>query len=122
MEWNLRSLLVIVASIWYSYLGHLIFLTRRLRGICEHGTLACLLMMMLTLVTRVEAFFAFHLHAVKLFHGPSFLASLDLAPTHPRFPPAGILHAICAIGSLYTASIAPTPHPTEWNTCKFGKT
>ncbi|CAL1695310.1 unnamed protein product [Somion occarium] len=64
-------------------------------------------------VTRhlVEAYFAFHLHAVRLFHGPSFLASLDLHPTDPRFPWSAILHAMCAIGSLYVASIPPTPAP-----------
>ncbi|THH33509.1 hypothetical protein EUX98_g641 [Antrodiella citrinella] len=59
----------------------------------------------------VEAFFAFWLHADRLFHAPTFMASLDLPPTHPKFPPAAVLHAICAIGSLYVADIAPVPHP-----------
>ncbi|KAI0776376.1 hypothetical protein BC629DRAFT_1525870 [Irpex lacteus] len=63
-------------------------------------------------VTRhlVHAFFAFHLHAGRLFHGPTFLASLDLPPTDPRFPFHGVLHAMCAIGSVYTADI---PQPSS---------
>ncbi|KAI0788632.1 hypothetical protein C8Q75DRAFT_241835 [Abortiporus biennis] len=69
-------------------------------------------------VTRhlAEAFFAFHLHAVRLFHGPSFLASLSLHPTDPRFPSTAILHCICAIGSMYTATIPPTPHLPDYPT------
>lgn len=48
------------------------------------------------------------MHAGRLFHGPSFLASLDLGPADPRFPFSALLHAMCAVGSLYTADI---PHP-----------
>ncbi|KAI0080279.1 hypothetical protein K474DRAFT_1590244 [Panus rudis PR-1116 ss-1] len=64
-------------------------------------------------VTRhlVEAYFAFHLHAHRLFHGPSFIASLDFHPSDPRFPWVAILHAMCAIGSLYVANIPPVPEP-----------
>ncbi|KIP06281.1 hypothetical protein PHLGIDRAFT_107115 [Phlebiopsis gigantea 11061_1 CR5-6] len=62
-------------------------------------------------VTRhlVHAFFAFFVHAGRLFHGPTFLALLDLSPTDPRFPSAATLHTICAVGSMFTADIAPTP-------------
>ncbi|EKM56896.1 uncharacterized protein PHACADRAFT_91537 [Phanerochaete carnosa HHB-10118-sp] len=49
------------------------------------------------------------MHAGRLFHGPTFLSALDLPPTDPRFPQPVILHAMCAIGSMYTADIAPTP-------------
>ncbi|KAI5124712.1 hypothetical protein M0805_004318 [Coniferiporia weirii] len=59
----------------------------------------------------VEVFFAFHPHAGRLFHGPSFLASLSLSPTHPGFPHIAILHAICAVGSFYTVAVAPPPLP-----------
>ncbi|KAH8102517.1 hypothetical protein BXZ70DRAFT_786901 [Cristinia sonorae] len=59
----------------------------------------------------VEAFFAFWLHANHLFHAPTFMASLELPPTDPKFPPTCVLHAICAVGSLYVASIAPVPQP-----------
>ena len=48
-------------------------------------------------------FFKFNIHATRIFHAPTFLASLDLHPMDPRFPPVGILHALCALGSLYTA-------------------
>ncbi|EMD42002.1 hypothetical protein CERSUDRAFT_110542 [Gelatoporia subvermispora B] len=61
----------------------------------------------------VEAFFAFHSYANQLFHGPSFMSSLTLPPTHPAFPCAPILHAICAVGSTYTAVVAPTPPPSS---------
>ncbi|GJE86698.1 Zn(II)2Cys6 transcription factor [Phanerochaete sordida] len=66
-------------------------------------------------VTRhlVHAFFAFWIHAGRLFHGPTFLSSLDLPASDPRFPPPVVLHAICAVGSLYTADIAPTPVHTS---------
>ncbi|KAI0340132.1 hypothetical protein BDW22DRAFT_441359 [Trametopsis cervina] len=58
-------------------------------------------------VTRhlVEAFFAYHIHASRLFHAPTFMASLDLLPTDPRFPHVSVLHAMCAVGSLYTAAV-----------------
>ncbi|OCH96219.1 hypothetical protein OBBRIDRAFT_787678 [Obba rivulosa] len=61
----------------------------------------------------VEAFFAFHTYANQLFHEPSFMASLSLPPSHPAFPCAPILHAICAVGSTYTAVVAPTPPPSS---------
>ena len=59
----------------------------------------------------VEVFFIFHPHANRLFHGPTFIASLSLSPTHPKFPVAPVLHAICAIGSLYTAAVSSPPLP-----------
>ena len=58
---------------------------------------------------RVRAFFTFHIHANRLFHTPTFLTSLDFHPTDPRFPHVGLLHALCAVGSLYTAEIDPPP-------------
>lgn len=59
---------------------------------------------MLTLC-RVEAFFAYHMHATRLFHAATFMASLDLLPTDSRFPHPSVLHAMCAVGSLYTAAV-----------------
>ncbi|KAI0691177.1 hypothetical protein BC835DRAFT_1432535, partial [Cytidiella melzeri] len=58
-------------------------------------------------VTRhlVESFFSFHMHATRLFHVPTFMASLDLLPTDPRFPHVSVLHAMCAVGSLYTGAL-----------------
>ncbi|KZT05881.1 uncharacterized protein LAESUDRAFT_726455 [Laetiporus sulphureus 93-53] len=61
----------------------------------------------------VDAFFSYHPDATRLFHQSTFLASLTLPPTHPRFPAASVLHAICAVGSMYTAAL-PRPHiPTS---------
>ncbi|KAH9944126.1 uncharacterized protein BXZ73DRAFT_39528 [Epithele typhae] len=49
----------------------------------------------------VEAFFSFAPLSSKLFHRPSFMATLALPPTHPKFPLPAILHAMCALGSMY---------------------
>lgn len=57
------------------------------------------------MLSSVESFFACHMHATRLFHAPTFLASLDLLPTDPRFPHVAILHAMCAVGSLYTGNV-----------------
>lgn len=59
----------------------------------------------------VDVFFTFHPHAGRLFHMPSFMNSLSLPPTHPKFPSLPVLHAICAIGSLYTAAVTSPPLP-----------
>ncbi|KAJ7619127.1 hypothetical protein DFH06DRAFT_1235416 [Mycena polygramma] len=59
----------------------------------------------------VEVFFVFHPHANRVLHYPSFMASLMLTPSHPKFPATPILHAICALGSLYTVAVAPPPLP-----------
>ncbi|KAF9015250.1 hypothetical protein BDQ17DRAFT_1340740 [Cyathus striatus] len=59
----------------------------------------------------VDVFFTFHPHAGRLFHAPSFLHSLSLPPSHPKFPSTPVLHAICAIGSLYTAAVTSPPLP-----------
>ncbi|KAJ6519924.1 hypothetical protein C8R45DRAFT_953273 [Mycena sanguinolenta] len=59
----------------------------------------------------VEVFFVFHPHANRVLHYPSFMASLMLSPSHPRFPATPTLHAICALGSLYTAAVTSPPHP-----------
>ncbi|KAG8882849.1 hypothetical protein FRB97_007673 [Tulasnella sp. 331] len=40
--------------------------------------------------------------AVRVLHRPTFMASLGLPPNSPRFPPVWLLHAICALASLYT--------------------
>ncbi|KAG8882853.1 hypothetical protein FRB97_007677 [Tulasnella sp. 331] len=40
--------------------------------------------------------------ATRVIHRPIFMASLALPPSSPRFPHASILHAICALASLYT--------------------
>ena len=43
----------------------------------------------------------------------AFLAALDLPPTDARFPSAVVLHAMCAVGSMYAADVAPTPIHTS---------
>jgi hypothetical protein len=62
-------------------------------------------------IYRVDVFFKFHPHAGRLFHATSFMSSLSLPPTHPRFPSIPVLHAICAIGSFYTAAVTSPPLP-----------
>ncbi|KAF8560446.1 hypothetical protein OG21DRAFT_1401745, partial [Imleria badia] len=52
----------------------------------------------------VDAFFAFHPHATRLFNMSNFLTSLSLPPDHPDFPSPTVLHAVCAVGSLYTVA------------------
>ncbi|PPQ70774.1 hypothetical protein CVT24_001061 [Panaeolus cyanescens] len=59
----------------------------------------------------VDVFFLFHPHANKLFHMPTFMNSLVLPPSHPKFPALPVLHAICAVGSLYTAAVTSPPLP-----------
>jgi hypothetical protein len=61
----------------------------------------------------VESFFAFHPHASRLFHASTFMTTLNLPPNHPKFPSPCILHAICALGSLYTMAVPPTPLPDK---------
>lgn len=62
-------------------------------------------------IDRVDVFFKFHPHAGRLFHAASFMNSLSLPSTHPRFPSIPVLHAICAIGSFYTAAVTSPPLP-----------
>ncbi|KAJ7103426.1 hypothetical protein B0H15DRAFT_812191 [Mycena belliarum] len=59
----------------------------------------------------VEVFFVFHPHANRILHYASFMLSLTLSPSHPKFPAAPVLHAICALGSLYTAAVTSPPTP-----------
>ncbi|KAI8980709.1 hypothetical protein BD414DRAFT_420621 [Trametes punicea] len=65
----------------------------------------------------IEAFFTFTPSASRMFHVPTFLASLYLPPTHPKFPLPAILHAMCALGSMYTAAVAPPPSITLPSNC-----
>ncbi|CCL99564.1 uncharacterized protein FIBRA_01582 [Fibroporia radiculosa] len=64
----------------------------------------------------VDTFFVCYPHAVKLFHHSTFMASLTLPPTHPKFPAASVLHAICAVGSMYTSVL---PRPTNPQSAAF---
>ncbi|KAI0652152.1 hypothetical protein C8Q79DRAFT_936455 [Trametes meyenii] len=65
----------------------------------------------------VEAFFTFTPGVSRMFHTSTFLASLSLSATHPKFPPPAVLHAICAMGSMYTAATSTTdPSPSlSWS-------
>ncbi|KAI1793858.1 hypothetical protein LXA43DRAFT_998678 [Ganoderma leucocontextum] len=66
-----------------------------------------------TLRHLVDAFFTFTPLAGRMFHAPTFLASLALPPTHPKFPLPAILHAMCALGSMYTASVPRSPSTAD---------
>ncbi|EKM83798.1 hypothetical protein AGABI1DRAFT_66768 [Agaricus bisporus var. burnettii JB137-S8] len=59
----------------------------------------------------VDVFFTFHPHANRLFHASTFISSLSYGPSHPKFPCTAVLHAICAVGSLYTAAVTSPPLP-----------
>ncbi|TFK41060.1 hypothetical protein BDQ12DRAFT_600361 [Crucibulum laeve] len=59
----------------------------------------------------VDVFFTFHPHATRLFHAATFIRSLSLPPSHPKFPSTPVLHAICALGSLYTVAVSSPPLP-----------
>ncbi|KAG6847422.1 hypothetical protein H0H93_008217 [Arthromyces matolae] len=59
----------------------------------------------------VEVFFRFHPHANRIFHPASFKSTLSLPPSHVKFPSTPVLHAICAIGSFYTAVVTSPPLP-----------
>lgn len=37
------------------------------------------------------------------------MTSLSLPPDHPKFPAVPVLHAICAVGSLYTSAVTSAP-------------
>lgn len=85
----------------------------------------------------VDVFFVYHPFAKHIFHEPSFLATMNLPPNHHSFPHISescntimtwkrwiaclaILHAICAVGSLYTPQVAPPPMP-NFNETPAGK-
>ncbi|KZT75140.1 hypothetical protein DAEQUDRAFT_720354 [Daedalea quercina L-15889] len=61
----------------------------------------------------VDAFFMYHPDATRMFHQPTFLSTLLLHPTHPRFPATCVLHAICGVGSMYTAAVPSPAKPTS---------
>lgn len=61
----------------------------------------------------VDAFFTYHPDANRLFHQSTFLSTLTLPPTHPRFPATSVLHAICAVGSMYTAAVPRPVNPSS---------
>ncbi|KAI0931896.1 hypothetical protein AcW1_000826 [Taiwanofungus camphoratus] len=59
----------------------------------------------------VEAFFSFHPDATHLFHQATFMSALSMPPNHPNFPSTAVLHAICAVGSMYTAAVPQPQNP-----------
>ncbi|OBZ79584.1 hypothetical protein A0H81_00861 [Grifola frondosa] len=52
-----------------------------------------------------EAFFSYTPGATRVLHAGTFMSALALPPTHPKFPAAGVLHAVCAVGSMYTGAV-----------------
>ena len=102
--------------------GRQICRLRRLYGICEWKLPACFCGY--SSGHRVEAFFTYHIHAGRLFHMPTFMASLELLPTDPRFPSTAVLHAMCAVGSLYSAAVpsSQTYQSTVDAPCKYCQT
>ncbi|KZO96296.1 hypothetical protein CALVIDRAFT_537467 [Calocera viscosa TUFC12733] len=56
----------------------------------------------------VDVFFAHFPLAARIIHKPSFLHGLTHSPSDPLFPPASLLHAICAYASMFSPAV-PTP-------------
>lgn len=59
----------------------------------------------------IETFFLCHPHANRLLHRPTFMASLRLQPTHADFPALSLLHAICALASLWSPAVEQEDMP-----------
>ena len=59
----------------------------------------------------VETFFLCHPHANRLLHRPTFMASLRLQPNHADFPALSLLHAICALASLWSPAVEQEEMP-----------
>jgi hypothetical protein len=58
---------------------------------------------------QIDVFFACVPLATRLLHRPTFMASLSYHPASPFFPASTLLHAICAMASIYTTSAPPDP-------------
>ncbi|KAG9015676.1 hypothetical protein FRB90_004495, partial [Tulasnella sp. 427] len=58
-----------------------------------------------TLFHLVEIFFSSVPMASRLIHKPTFMSNLRQVPTSPDFPHVAVLHAICAMASLYSPII-----------------
>ena len=61
------------------------------------------------LVYSVDVFFSCLPHATRVVHKESFLQALSLPPTAGGFPETSILHAICAVASLFTSAVSAPP-------------
>ncbi|GJE87922.1 Zn(II)2Cys6 transcription factor [Phanerochaete sordida] len=57
----------------------------------------------------IQAFFTHWIHATRMFNAPQFLTSMNLHPTDPGFPRPAVLHAMCALGSMFTSHF-PSGH------------
>lgn len=63
----------------------------------------------------VETFFVSHPHARRLLHKPTFMATLTLPPNHQDFPSLSLLHAICALASLWSPAVEKESMPDLTN-------
>jgi hypothetical protein len=59
----------------------------------------------------IDVFFTSHPNALHIIHRPTFMYRLAFSPTSREFPHVSILHAICAVGSLYSLRFPPPPRP-----------
>jgi hypothetical protein len=59
----------------------------------------------------LHTFFVSHPHASRLLHRPTFMASLDHPPNHPNFPTLSLLHAICALTSIWSPLVEQESMP-----------
>jgi len=67
------------------------------------------------LLHLVDTFFACAPFASHIVHQPTFMANLLKPAASPDFPHVALLHAICAMASLYTPVIVEVPADPETN-------
>ncbi|KAG9039774.1 hypothetical protein FRB95_007201 [Tulasnella sp. JGI-2019a] len=63
----------------------------------------------------VDTFFTCVPHANRVIHKPTFMNSLLEHPSHLSFPHPVLLHAICAISSLYTPVVTEGSEMNMWH-------
>lgn len=62
----------------------------------------------------MDTFFASCPYDARMVHRPTLMNRIRKSPTDPDFPHASLLHAICAVGALYTAWVpSVAPHMLE---------
>ncbi|KAG8962912.1 hypothetical protein FRC03_003641 [Tulasnella sp. 419] len=57
----------------------------------------------------IDTFFNCVPHATRVLHRPTFMSAMINHPSSPNFPHTAVLHAICAVASLYTPMITDQP-------------
>lgn len=61
--------------------------------------------------SSVEVFFSSVPHANRILYKDYFMSALSLPPSDPAFPQISVLHAVCAVSSLFTQAVITPPLP-----------